>query len=123
MYAVEDEPNHIDWLINVEVIDANKKELKNIKQKPTEWSEEDEAGLGNALWAIQQAKTIAKDENDMGNLWHAENWLKSLRPQNHWKPSDEQIKVLYEVIRNPHLSTAEYNGLIEFMEQLKKLKD
>ena len=21
MYAVEDEPNHIDWLINVEVID------------------------------------------------------------------------------------------------------
>ena len=30
MYAVEDEPNHIDWLINVEVIDAEKKELKKI---------------------------------------------------------------------------------------------
>ena len=28
MYAVEDEPNHIDWLINVEVVDADKKELK-----------------------------------------------------------------------------------------------
>lgn len=32
MYAVEDEPNHIDWLINVEVIDAENKELKKIEQ-------------------------------------------------------------------------------------------
>ncbi|MBR1453045.1 MAG: hypothetical protein IJ593_00140, partial [Lachnospiraceae bacterium] len=31
MYAVEDEPNHIDWLINVEVIDSEKKELKKIE--------------------------------------------------------------------------------------------
>lgn len=35
MYAVEDEPNHIDWLTNVEVVDAEKKELKKIEQKPT----------------------------------------------------------------------------------------
>lgn len=28
MYAVEDEPNHIDWLTNVEVVDDDKKELK-----------------------------------------------------------------------------------------------
>jgi len=34
MYAVEDEPNHIDWLTNVEVVDADKKELKKIEQKP-----------------------------------------------------------------------------------------
>jgi hypothetical protein len=30
MYAVEDEPNHIDWLTNVEVVDDEKKELKKI---------------------------------------------------------------------------------------------
>ena len=46
MYAVEDEPNHIDWLINVEVVDAEEKELKKIEQKPdtqhsTEWSVSD----------------------------------------------------------------------------------
>jgi len=35
MYAVEDKPNHIDWLINVEVVDAEKKEPKKIEQKPT----------------------------------------------------------------------------------------
>ena len=56
------------------------------------WSEEDETGLGDALWAIKQARTIAKDENDMGNLWYAEKWLKSLRPQNTWKPSDDEIE-------------------------------
>ena len=33
MYAVEDEPNHIDWLINVEVVDAEKKELKKIDNR------------------------------------------------------------------------------------------
>lgn len=30
IYAVEDEPNHIDWLVNVEVVDAEKKELKKL---------------------------------------------------------------------------------------------
>jgi hypothetical protein len=43
------------------------------------WSKEDEIGFSDTLWAIQQARTIAKDENDMGNLWYAEDWLKSLK--------------------------------------------
>lgn len=47
-------------------------------QKP-DWSEEDEIGFGDALWAIGLARTITKDENDMGNLWYAEKWLKSLK--------------------------------------------
>ena len=50
-----------------------------VPQPKQEWSEEDENGLGNALWAIQQARTIAKDENDMGNLWSAEKWLRTLK--------------------------------------------
>ena len=70
--------------------DVEKKELKllisnggdfesnNSKQKST-WSEEDEIGFNDTFWAIQQARTIAKDENDMGNLWYAEDWLKSLK--------------------------------------------
>ena len=43
------------------------------------WSEEDENGLGDALWAIKQARTIAKNENEMGGLWYAERWLKFLK--------------------------------------------
>lgn len=51
---------------------------KQGEQKST-WSEEDEIGFNDTFWAIQQARTIAKDENDMGNLWYAEDWLKSLK--------------------------------------------
>ena len=61
---------------------AEKKELKKIEQKPA-WSEEDETALGDALWCCKQAASIAKDENDMGNVWYAENWLKSLHPQKY----------------------------------------
>jgi hypothetical protein len=48
------------------------------EQKPS-WSEEDENGFGDTLWAIKKARTIAKNENEMGNLWYAENWLNSLK--------------------------------------------
>ena len=51
---------------------------KQGEQKPI-WSKEDEIGFNDTFWAIQQARTIAKDENDMGNLWYAEDWLKSLK--------------------------------------------
>ena len=43
------------------------------------WSKEDEVGLGDTMWAIEQAMTIAKNESDMGNLWYAERWLKSIK--------------------------------------------
>lgn len=48
--------------------------------------------------------------------------LKALdSPQPQWKLSEEQMKALDEVIRNPYLSTTEYNGLIALREQLKAL--
>ena len=55
-----------------------KKELNKVEHNLA-WSEEDEKGLGDALWCCKQAVSIAKDENDMGNCWYAENWLKSLK--------------------------------------------
>ena len=53
------------------------------EEMKSSWSEEDETSLGDALWAIKQARTIAKDENDMGNLWYAENWLNSIKNRIH----------------------------------------
>ena len=100
------------------------------EQKATKWSEEDER-IRTCLIKDQEKglEDVKKDKyghseiiSDLKEMYRERiSWLKSLRPHN-WKPSNEQIKVLDEVIRNPHLSTAEYNGLIEFMEQLKKLK-
>ena len=70
--------------------------------KPVEWSEEDENGLCDLMWCISQARKSAKDENDMGNIWSAERWLKdrlkSLRPQPHWKPDVEDYKALNRAI-------------------------
>ena len=56
--------------------------LKSIKERvhpKSQWTGEDEIGFGDTLWAINKARTIAKDENDMGNLWYAEDWLKSVK--------------------------------------------
>lgn len=71
------------------------------------WSEEDKKGLGDALWCCKQAASIAKDENDMGNAWYAENWLKSLSPQNRWKPSEEQIEALRQAAYEPEKNWSE----------------
>ena len=89
--------------------DDEKKELRKIEQNT--WSEEDETGLGDALWAIQQAKTIAKDENDMGNIWYAENWLKSIKdrvqPKQElkkivWSEEDKKYEnIIVSILNNP----------------------
>lgn len=69
-------------------------EYKLVKQNPA-WSEEDENGFSDALWCCKQAASIAKDENDMGNAWYAEHWLKSLKdrvqpqPKQEWSEEDE----------------------------------
>ena len=72
----------------------------NLKETKQEWSEEDETALGDLMWCIEKARKSAKDENDMGNVWFAENWvknrLKSIRQQPHWKPSKEQMEAVFD---------------------------
>lgn len=95
------------------------------KQKPAEWSKEDETAFGDLMWCVEQARKSAKDENDMGNIWFAENWLenrlKSIRPS--WKPSEEQMSMLLAVINDPNNAGSEscHLALISIYEQLKKL--
>ena len=60
-----------DWLRDIK--------YRYFPQPKQDWSEEDEIALGDALWCCKQAASIAKDENDMGNIWYAETWLKSLK--------------------------------------------
>ena len=85
------------------------------------WSEEDEIGLSDALWAIKQARTVVKDENDMGTLWYAEHWLKSLKPQNTWKPSDEQMADLWNMLCE--CRPADHQLLQDIYYGLKKLRE
>lgn len=112
--------------------DAEKKELKKVEQKPA-WGEEDETGFRDAMWAIEQARTIAKDENDMGNLWYAEKWLKSLKdrvrpqPKSDWNNNDEisfnrlmAICADERVRRNSVFSEKEIKDLMDWLESIKK---
>lgn len=98
--------------------DFEKKELRKIEQKFAEWGEEDENRFNNLIFLVE-----CSDENEPTKKGFIDfiNRLKSNSHQRHWKPSDEQIDVLDEVIRNPYLSTAEYNGLIALRKQLKAL--
>lgn len=93
------------------------------------WSEEDEVGLGDALWAIERARTIAKNENDMGNLWCAERWLKSIKrrvqPKQEWSEEDEQILqgIWDEILANKHdAKECEWKTYDKFLDWLKSLR-
>lgn len=62
---------------------------KQGEQKPS-WSEEDEISFLDALWCCKKAASIAKDENEMGTVWYAERWLKSLKERAKSKQGEQK---------------------------------
>ena len=100
---------------------AEKKELKKIERKSTEWDEEDERYLSYAIHAV---------EDMLGNNGkNTVTWLKSLKDRYTWKPSDEQIKALeYYIYSNSPTATITKgtifgNIMVELLKQLKKLRE
>lgn len=77
---------------------------QTIEQKPS-WSEED--------------KMIEKNLQEIENAtWEIRHRLKSLRPQPHWKPSEEQMKALIDcTIGNEY----DVHTLVRLWAELKKL--
>ena len=90
----------------------------NINQQPAEWSEEDEENLRRVEFAIMMFF-----DGDLS----LRSWVrrsKSIRPQNHWKPSDEQIRALHDLNLTGNISYAgQGQVLIELYNDLKKLKN
>ena len=80
------------------------------------WSEEDEKILNGIIEAGEHHCQLNIEET---------NWLKSLRHQNTWKPSDEQLNVLHDVaIYIDHTMFPCKKGfLMKLYKQLKKLKE
>lgn len=103
-------------------LDAIKVDSKNIRflinkeQKPA-WSEEDENRV-NRLIAYFEDKESFTAEDDIVYA----NWLKSLRPQSQWKPSDEQMSILEELVKDNNQRYF-YTILRSLYEQLKKLRE
>ena len=68
-----------------------KKHINVIEQQPAEWSEEDRRILKGIIGLIDHDQHYGVSNKEMID------WLKSLRPQPHWKPSKEQMKALNAV--------------------------
>jgi len=66
----------------------------NMRQKPAEWSEDDERMLQTA---IEACETVIKDYTYSSQRFiDCKNRLKSLRPS--WKPSEEQMNALRKAV-------------------------
>lgn len=95
--------------------------LEKQGERKLAWSEEDEKKLIKVISIVQN---VSSYDNQLDGYIE---WLKSLRPQNLWKPSDEQIKairlarsfVVDDFCDHPTLSEI----LMELEEQLQKIKE
>lgn len=80
--------NGYDWL---------EKTLEYLKPTKSEWSEEDESYLQTVISEMEANKKEAP-EYEHKKYETIILWLKSLRPQPHWKPSEEQMKILRKYV-------------------------
>ena len=98
------------WDANI-ISDWLERRLKSSYQPKQEWSEEDEKHLN---WVIEHFR-------QSGELYHdLIDWLKSLRSQPHWKPSNEQMDALKDVAYGTY-QNGDGLALRSLYEQLKKL--
>lgn len=88
------------------------------EQRPAEWSEEDEIRK-NAIanWLVEQGN--AKYSGFYA--FQLIDWLKSLRPQPHWKPSEYQMQGLRRGIVKAEEGSDAQNAMKSLYEDLKKL--
>ena len=98
--------------------------------KPAEWSEEDEKMRQRIIRHIEsEYQDWCKDKYGNSEIISDGKescreriaWLKSLRPQPHWKPSEEQMEALKAVIDSPTQYQCIENKLKTLYDELKKL--
>lgn len=95
------------------------------KQNPA-WSEEDEKAVNDIMWIIEAYRKNGFNETHIQIANDSENWLKLLKERYIWKPSDEQVEALYNLMKYAvNLSTwGELENKIESIyKDLKKLRE
>lgn len=101
--------------------DVEKKELKKIKKKSTEWSEEDETKIKNII-AFLKSPALCCMESNKGIIDESIKYLKDIKYRCPWKPSEEQIRILNLAIKcGIQLGTKEEIILVSLFNDLKKL--
>ena len=101
--------------------------LKNRVQSKQEWSDVDKDILSRIIDDLKFLRdTVSIDPKYAVSIIDMEReitWLNSLKPQNKWKPSDEQMEALDWQVENTSVSSWQYKATKELMEDLKKLKE
>lgn len=99
-------------------------EYELIEQNSAKWSEEDE----QIILSIEQVMNCASFLNIVPEkIDKIRSWLKSLKERYTWKPSNEQLKVLNEVLNfaanheTPYWHWYIFGTLKNLIKQLKKL--
>lgn len=83
------------------------------------WSEEDDIRLNNLIGFIQ--KYGLEYYASIDKVIDFIHWLKSLRPQSHWKPSEEQMEALKNRTHGLHTSSETRKALESLINDLEKL--
>jgi hypothetical protein len=68
------------------------------EQESSEWSEEDESHIRYLIECLEHCKKGVALTMTTSTSQEYINWLKSLRPQSQWEPSDEQMEYLAKAI-------------------------
>lgn len=84
-----------------------------------EWSEEDE-DIRDTI--IRDLKHLGGDITNVKPAYKTEiDWLKSLRPQSHWKPKEQQLDCLRHMINVSTVGKIDKQLVQDLYEQLKNL--
>lgn len=101
------------------------------KSPEHEWTKEDEIGFADALWCINKAAKSAKDENEMGNCWTAEKWIKTLNPKklregrkaesSYMTPHKKFFEFIYDRLVNKYGENPRVDYMRSFKERINDL--
>lgn len=109
--------NGVDILLDKQLF----KHLEKQGEQKTTWSVEDMFKVQRICKYLDEAK---KYYADITEVRECIDWLKSLRPQNTWKPSDEQMRALHNLNLTGNISYAgQVQELINLYNDLKKLSE
>ena len=88
------------------------------KQGERKWSDKDEEMLKEIISVLE-----GNNVHTTKMLYEYANWLKSIKPQNHWKPTKEQLEEMsYAIYRADCYGSEENVNILQSLyDQLKKL--
>ena len=109
--------------------DAEKKELRKIEQKSSEWSEEDEKTIYEAISLINMLSSGYGEKvtepitfNGVKMINDIKERLRNLHHKtNHWKPSEEQIQALKYEIESTSENSWQRSACEKLLHELEKL--